>query len=313
MNNLHKISTQEIVQKVKDGELTPEQAVEQYAPSKRTYAQTSIEERLKNYEKNKLIRTEILRNKIPFISETFLPNFYLSQGLVLVGAESGKSKSTTAANVIAGYLRATDGTAIVITNEEATDAIIERIACVLCKISYIDFYNKKLVHKDYNLVFETIPQVISRVEVVESGLWDTAYIEDIQAVLETAARNKVGLVLIDYLQTITMSRDRPELESFQISKKLGFYFKDYGKKNGVPVVVLAQLSTSSEGRSMSDRVQNDKTIYNHSFIAIEVVPDFKTLSTTFKIHKTRFGDHSGQEVVMSYSGGRYFFNTKHGL
>lgn len=313
MSNLHNL-THELMKEVKNEEITPEEAVQKaFAPTTRTYLQSSPEERIAKYQEAKSIRAEILRNKIPFITDAFLPDFFLSQGLVLVGAESGKSKSTTGANVVAGFLRDTDLTAIIVTNEEATDAVLERIACCLCEISYVDFYNKRLPPKKAEIVSNTVIEVISRVEVIESKFWDTAYIEDVKAVLEAAAQNKVGLVLVDYLQTITMSREAPELEAFQVSKNLGLYLKDYGRKNGVPVVVLAQLSSSSENRSMAERVQNDKTIFNHAFIAIEVIPDFKTLSTTFKVHKCRFGDHSGKEVVMSYSGGRYFFDKKLGL
>lgn len=302
---IHKSNMQEMTERIKNGEITPEEGVQQYAPSKRVYSQTSVEERIENYKRNKLLRTEILKNKIPFITESFLPDFFLSQGLVLVGAESGKSKSTTAANIIAGVLKSTDKNVIVVTNEEATDAVIDRTACVLAEKSYIDFYNGKTSHRDLELIQSMIGWVLSRVEVVEAGLWDTSYIEDVQAVLEAAASHNIGLVVIDYLQTVTMSRDNPDSEPFQISKSLGFYLKDYGKRNGVPVVVLAQLTSASEGRSMAERVQNDKTIYNHAFIAVEIIPDFKTLSTVFKVHKSRFGDHSGKEIVMQYKGGRY--------
>lgn len=309
--------TQAIIRAIKNGEQTPEEALERaeksFAPNSRSYIQKSTEDKLKQYQKAKLERAEILRNRIPFITEGFLPDFYLSQGLVLVGAESGKSKSTTAANILAGYLKSTDGTAIVVTNEEATDAIFERTACVLCGLSYVDYYNGRLGPMDRAFVEDTVVAIIPRVEVVEDDYWDTAYLEDVKAVLETAATNKVGLVIVDYLQTVTMSRDLPSMESFQVSKQMGFYLKDYGKRYGVPVVVLAQLNSASENRTMADRVQNDKTIFNHAFIAIEIVPDFKTLTTVFKIHKTRFGDHSGKEVVMNYTGGRYHFSNNRGL
>jgi hypothetical protein len=207
-----------------------------------------------------------------------------------------------------------DKSAIVISNEEASDAIYERTACVLLELSYQDFFSGKLpVQAERGIEECIIKFIIPRVEVVEEGSYDMSYVDDVQSVLETAAIDKVGMVLIDYLQCITQSRSQPELESFQISKKLGLYLKDYGKKHGVPVVCFAQLSPGAEGATMFERVQNDKTFCNHSFLAIEIEPDFETLTTKFKVHKDRFFGHTGKEIVCDFLGGRYVFQGDTGL
>jgi hypothetical protein len=57
-------------------------------------------------------------------------------------------------------------------------------------------------------------------------------------------------------------------------------------------------------------VQNDKTIFNHAFLAIEIEPDFETLTTKFTIHKDRFFGHTGKEVQMEFKGGRYVFPSE---
>jgi predicted ATP-dependent serine protease len=299
----------EIKRAVSAGEMTPEEAVENafQGQTGRVYVQKSKEDRVAQYRKSQETRRQILVNRIPFITKGFLPDFFLSQGLILVGAESGKAKSTTCANVLAGFLNTSKRPAIVVTNEEAPDSIYDRVSCILCRLSYNDYYSGKLTKTERGMVEDTSLALMDRVEVVDDGAWDMAYKEDVIAVCETAAKKDVGIVLVDYLQTITMSRVEPDKESFQISKDLGFYFKGYGKKYGVPVVVFAQLSGAGESKSMAERVQNDKTFYNHAFTAIEVTPDFKTLTTTFKVHKNRFGDHSGKEVSMEFRGGRYEF------
>jgi hypothetical protein len=65
------------------------------------------------------------------------------------------------------------------------------------------------------------------------------------------------------------------------------------------------LSAKEEGRPFKDRVENDKTLFNHAHIAIEAVPDFETKTMRFKVQKDRFNGCTGQEVVMTYNGGRY--------
>jgi replicative DNA helicase len=240
---------------------------------------------------------------------------WLSQGLIVVGAKSGRAKSTTASNVLAGFLSSVpDRTAIVVSNEEATDAVYERTACVLLQISYTDYFGGKADPRKERAIEECVADfIIPRVEVVEDGKFDMSYIDDVQAVLETAAVDHVGLVLVDYLQCITQSRQSPDMESFQISKRLGLYLKDFGKKHGVPVVCFAQLGPGAEGATMFERVQNDKTFCNHAFLAIEIEPDFETLTTKFKVHKDRFSGHTGKEVVCDFVGGRYVFQGEDSL
>lgn len=232
----------------------------------------------------------------------------------MVGAKSGRAKSTTASNVLAGFLRSVpDKSAIVVSNEEASDAIYERTACVLMEISYQDFFAGKVGHQKKQMVEACVQDfIIPRVEVVEDGKYDMSYVDDVQSVLETAAIDKVGLVLIDYLQCITQSRTRTELEAFQISKMLGLYLKDYGKKHGVPVVTFVQLR-DGDGVDMKERVENDKTFVNHSFLAIEIVPDFESLTTKFKVHKDRFSGHTGKEIICDFVGGRYVFQGEDSL
>jgi predicted ATP-dependent serine protease len=303
-----------LIKQVREGGTTPEQAYasfEKISPTQirtgRIYEQKDQNGRISQYRDSRAIRRAIRANRVPFISKTFLPGLWLSQGLALVGAKSGRAKSTTASNVLAGFLRAVPNrSAIVVSNEEATDAIYERTACILLGMNYIHLARGELSPKEEREIEECIiKHIIPRVEVVEDGKFNMSYIEDVQSVLETAASDKVGLVVVDYLQCITQSRIHPEMEAFQVSKKLGLYFKEYGKQYGVPVVCFAQLSDGASGADFAGRVQNDKTIYNHAFLAIEIEPDFDTCTAKFRVHKDRFFGHTGKEVVMDFKGGAY--------
>jgi len=307
-----KALTAALVTDIRDGLKTPQEAVaafEKITPGQirtgRIYEQKSREQRIEQYRASKGTRITIRQNRIPFIDKRFLPGLWLSQGLIVVGAKSGRAKSTTASNVLAGFLRTVpDKTAIVLSNEEATDAILERTACILLDVNYGDYYAGHSSKE--RIVEECVTEfVIPRVEVVEDGKFNTSYIDDVQSVLETAAIDKVGLVIIDYLQCITQSRSQPNLEAFQVSKLLGIYLKDFGKKFGVPVVCFVQLSNGSDGADFASRVQNDKTFVNHSFLAIEIDPNFEDKCAVFKVHKDRFFGCTGKEVTMDFKGGRY--------
>jgi len=310
-----------LIQNLREGALSPIEAVKQFEAlpplaqkGGRVYQQKSLEEQKERYRHARAVRDQIRRSRIPFISKAFLPGFFLCQGLVVVGAESGRAKSTTCANVLTGFLRSSDKRALVISNEEATDAVFERVACGLLEINYTEFFRGSLGRETENRVRDCVEnEIIPRVEVVEDERYDMSYLEDVQSVLESAAINKVGLVLIDYLQVITQSRTNPNWEAYQVSKALGLYLKDYGRGNSIPVVCFAQLHDQSKGPTMAARVQNDKTFYNHGFACIEVIPDFETLRTKFKVHKDRFFGHTGKEVECDFVGGRYMFNEDNGL
>jgi hypothetical protein len=317
--------TKQLTEAVRIGELDTRTALEQFnkiTPTQlstgRIYTQKSVEQRREKYEEARRIRQDIKKARIPFISRHFLPHFYLAQGLTVVGAESGKAKSTTCSNLLYGFLTTSDKKAIVISNEEATDAIYERTACIALKKDYTKFFSGQLPQREENEIIRFVTnEIIPRVEVVEDGTFDMSYLEDVQAVLDSAANNKdgsdTGIVLIDYLQIITQSRKEPNIASFEVSKKLGLYLKSYGKQNAVPVVCFVQLHSSTRGPTMAERVQNDKTFYNHGFACIEIVPNFETLSTEFKVHKDRFFGSTGKVISCAFEGGRYIFEGEESL
>ena len=247
------------------------------------------------------------RNKQPFIFPGFTPegDFYLSQGLTLIGARSGHSKSTTASNILAGFLRyKPDTVALVISNEESTDAIIHRTACVLLEKSYMAFHCGSMLAKNAQEVRATAREILKRIVVVNDPAWDTTCVENVQGILESATET-ANLVLIDYYQTINHSRDFPEQETFQVLKRFGAFIRDYGRRSTVPVAMLCQLSPPSSAPEFQARVQNDKTIYNDAFSAVEIEPDFETKLTTFTIHKQRFGVSQGTKVILRFENGRY--------
>lgn len=305
-----------ILELIREEKITPEQAVRAFESlpltaqkGGRMYQPKSTAEQQRNYQNARNVRRAIRASRIPFISKAFLPGFWLSQGLVVVGAESGRAKSTTCANVLVGFLLSSPTKrAVVISNEEATDAVFERAACIILGYDYTAFFRGSLSTHDENKVVSYVEQkIIPRVEVIEDSAYDMSYFEDVCSVLESSVINDVGIVLIDYLQVITQSRANPNWEAFQVSKALGLFLKEYGRQNGIPVVCFAQLHSTSRGPTMAERVQNDKTFYNHGFACIEILPDFETLTTTFRVHKDRFFGHTGKEVVANFKGGRYEF------
>lgn len=313
ISTLDELSRVGVKMAIKNDLITPEEAIrlkeKEWAQKQgRRFTLPTLESRSSQYQRSCEERAMFDRNKQPFIFEGFTPegDFYLSQGLTLVGAMSGKGKSTAAANILAGFLSyKEDTTALVISNEESTDAILHRTACVLLKKSYMKFHNKGMWAQEENEITDLAKQLLTRVIVINDPAWNTASLEDVQTILEGSASQGVNLIIIDYLQTVNQSRDNPDMEGFQVLKKFGVFVREFGRRAPVPVIVFCQLNPKSSASEFQARVQNDKTIFNDAFNVVEIEPDLETKLTNFTIWKQRFGISQGVKVSMNFVQGRY--------
>jgi hypothetical protein len=301
----------EIMKAVKGG-VEPEAAIKEAFGSggfqKYKYFPLSEEQRRDQYMSDSEIRRKALTEAVPFIDHTACPHFFLAQGLVLIGALSGRSKTTTGSNIVAGFLRNSNKRAVVVSNEDLSADVIDRVACIRSRHNFHDFRVGKLSTQARKEVEEAKDECFIRLEVIAGDCrYDMTCVEHVISVLEyVRGLSDVGLVLLDYYQTVTYSLEDETLTSVQVLKKLGNFLRDYGRKSSVPVVALAQLHPESDRvTEFQDRPQNDRTIFNHAFSAIEVVPNFDTGVTTFKIHKDRIFQQTGKEFTMRYENGVY--------
>ncbi len=254
-------------------------------------------------------RLEANESQISFLNKAFDPYFRLKMGLVLIGAKSGGGKSTTVAGIIAQYIRSTPADvtkALVISNEESSEDVLSRIVCILNSISWGRYRNDVLTNDEMKAFKETFEKVLDRVIVIpqDYGGLSMTKMEDIIEVLEEVKKSEryLSMVLIDYLQTINESSEG--LEPWQISKNLGFYLKKYGIQSRIPVVLFVQLNPGSD-QEFSQRVQNDRTIYNHAVAVIEAIPDVENCSTRFMFWKDRHNGFQGKNVTLSFKEGRF--------
>jgi replicative DNA helicase len=285
-----------------------EQAKEQILKAKtgRKYTASNEESRREAYKRDRELRKIALAARVPFIDpET---GIQLYPGLVLIGGVSGKGKTTLLANLLAGFVKHSQKKAVVVTNEESLGSLYDRVACVLTSLNFNKFYEGRLSPTDMGLVEDTAYELMKQVEVVDNPAYDMACMEDVESVLEHAANDHLGLVAVDYHQTVNSSRADPSLESFSVLKRLGFWLKDYSKRVPIPILNLVQLRKGSEGEEFKERIENDRTIYNHAFQCIEVLPDFDACQSTFRVVKDRYGQQQTQEIVMKYEAGRFVYD-----
>lgn len=281
---------------------------------KRKFVPCGKEKLLETYNKSVEENRRVQQTAFPFIHPKFHPDFRLMKGLVVVGALTGQSKSTTNANVLFGFLRdVKDKKAICITNEEPMEGVYNRLACIALGVSYGRYQTGLLKPKTMQEVEVAARTFIDRIEVVCSGDWQMTYMEDVKAVCDYASANpeEVGLVTLDYFQTVVASRLNRTESPYQVFKKLGLYFKEYGTRAAPPIVTFVQIRASKDDSLFKERIEGDRELLNHAFAAIEVVPNFKELTTKFIVRKSRYGlPPEGTEIEAKFKEGTLVFESE---
>lgn len=276
--------------------------------SSRRYEGSTEFERMEKYREEKRLRQRATASAVPFLCNAFDDLLALTMGVCLVVGETGSGKTTTSANILANFYERCPGrSALVITNEENSADVTDRVSCVLLKQDFKVYRKGKLVTALMHQVDQMSAAITKYIEVVNDPRWDMNCLEDVQEVLRYAARksDRFGIVIVDYVQNITASHAREPGETYKISKDFGLFVKDLAKTLPIPLVLFAQVNPSTKFNStISQRVQNDKTFVNHAAMVIEIVRN-QDFSTKFVIHKDRFGDMTGKSVLVDYVDGRF--------
>lgn len=303
------------IRSIKDGiakgEIDPVVGVNKAAEEivkKSVYRPPTREEKQRAYQRDKERKFAALQRSVCFIDPHFSTKFKLIQGLYLVGAISGQGKSTALRNILAGYVMAgRSRKARVLTNEESSMTVYDGVACVLLGMDFSKHQNNKNTAPERQRIEEKAYELMECID-VEAGdsNFDMSCMEDVQRVLKfSEEQDDAGLVCLDYWQTVNHSRDNEEWESFRVLKELGHFLKGYGQRASCPVLNFVQLQGKMDSKDFKSRIENDKTIYNHAFGAIEIVPDFENKTSKFVIVKDRLGGATGEVVEMSFVNGQY--------
>jgi replicative DNA helicase len=165
--------------------------------------------------------------------------------LIILAARPSMGKSALAVN-IASYAAIDRALpTLLISLEMSNTELCDRIVSSRTNVPLNDIKRGTVNREDQRLIVAEIG------ELSQSELWmDETPIRTISEVCSTARRmkrkNKIGLIIIDYLQLIEPEnpRDVREQQVAKMSKRL----KALARQLNIPVVVLAQLNRLVEGR-----------------------------------------------------------------
>lgn len=283
------------------------------------------DEQIEEIIKNNTEYIEAAKNKMGFILKSkdsvdvsfdrVVPFF--RKNIILIGAPSGDGKSTTVANITFALLKqinpATGKPAriLIITNEEKTEDIFNRITCLGKGWTYgnHDTFTPEQV-ETFN---QTIPGLSKRITVIDQfhnkSHHVTTSIEGIEGIFENliAKGDHYDAIIIDYYQNVCISKRNATLGEYEVQAKLTRMLDNYKNIYPAPIVVLAQLNPNNETNEnwFPAKLQGRKLIINVATCILEMIVDKKMRITKWKVWKSRFNGCVGEVIETGFDNGRF--------
>lgn len=294
-----------------------EEAEKSEAVSFGTMSEEAVQELITNNEDY----LEAAKHPIPFICSEFdsiVPFF--RKNLVLITAASGQGKSTCVANIVFSAMKMKNPTTgkpyriLVLTNEEAPEDFYNRLTCFIKGWQYS---NHDKFSDDQRSEFSKFIRVLTKngnVTVIGDqfssiGGWTTS-VEGVVQIFDNLIRDQeeYDVVILDYYQNVTKSREQPDLNEYQVQRLLSNEFDRI--KNVFPgvIVVMAQidpLKDKDDTTSYNLRLKGTKLIITKSTFICEIIPEYKLFRSTWIVHKSRFTSSNGMRVITGFDRGRY--------
>lgn len=260
------------------------------------------------------------KKKMRFIISDFdkyVPFF--RSNLILIGAHTGKGKSTAAANIAFSVLNQTNPETgkkyrcLIITNEEKAEDFYNRVTFLYKSWHYVN-------HDEFtDEQTETCKRAIAafgstgNLRVVDDSYGGshgvTTSLEGIEAIFENLLANNelYDVIIIDYYQNIISSKKNPYLNEYLVQATLARMLDQYKNRYPAPLVLLAQVDpqTEDDRRTFKQRICGRKLILDQTTLAIELTTDYQKRATEWTFWKSRFTESVGKSVWTGYDKGRF--------
>lgn len=230
--------------------------------------------------------------------------------LIIIAARPAMGKTAFANNLATNIAMNTNKTVAVFNLEMSAEQLVTRMLSSVGQIELSKLISGRLEHQDW----KRINEAISRLSDTSIFLDDTPgmTIAEIRAKCRRLASSEkgLGIVIIDYLQLISGSAKyagNRQQEIAEISRSL----KTLAMELEIPIVALAQLSRSVEGRDdkrplLSDlresgSIEQDADIvaflYREDYYTKEITIDEFTSKSEFIVGKNRSGPTTTVDLI----------------
>lgn len=251
---------------------------------------------------------KMLDEKITLVNDPLTSAIpFTRENLYLFCAYTGSGKSTVAANI--SYPLWKEGKKIlVISNEEAEQDVLYRIACLELGLSFNDYKKGNMPPEDQTKACLLFKEISKFVKVLDVNLQDglMTKIEGVKKVLEEVKDKGYSCIMIDYYQLVQGSINDSSKTRYDVLNELRLYLGRYIKGADLPVVLFVQLYSQGKrpSKDIDMRIKECSAIVEPATVIIEVVPNWELQTSDFVIHKDRFG-LAGNKITCGFNNGRF--------
>jgi archaellum biogenesis ATPase FlaH len=260
----------------------------------------SIKDYMHHAKRSQIFLNDDFKGKVPMFA----------RNLVFIGGESGNGKSTITANLAYSAIIQRKKV-LVITNEEHTSDVFNRISCMIKGWNYSSDHSE-FTDSQIDYFMEMIDKLSPYLNVIDDNYGGstgvTTTVEGISSILDKLVNSEVSydLIVIDYYQNVDFSSKNPELNEFQVQERFARYLDSFKNRYHSPIILLGQLKPDDEEKTpFKLRIEGRKVVYNVSTTCIEVKRDTANSRSKFIIRKSRFPACLGEEIHVGYDRGKF--------
>lgn len=176
--------------------------------------------------------------------------------VIIIAARPGMGKTALALNMAVNAGMATEKAIAIFNLEMPADQLVNRMISSTGGIDSYKLQNGKMQHQDWKKYNEAMSQLSSTNIYIEDNAGIT--INEIKAKCRRLANQEkgLGLVVIDYLQLITVGGKKIESRQQEVSE-ISRSLKVMAMELKVPIIALAQLSRNAEKRENNEPMLTD--------------------------------------------------------
>ena len=175
---------------------------------------------------------------------------------IIIAARPGMGKTAFSLNIATRAAKSTDKAVAIFNLEMTSEQVVNRMISAQGAIEGRKLQTGQLMSNDWNRYNEAVSSLASTNIYIEDNASITA--SDIRAKCRRLAQSPqgLGLVLIDYLQLVTMGGKRPDSRQQEV-QEISRSLKLMALELKVPVIAMAQLSRNAEKRDKNEPMLAD--------------------------------------------------------
>nr|ATN40687.1 replication helicase subunit [Gomphoneis minuta var. cassieae] len=198
------------------------------------------------------LKSKSLNSKLPGVPSGFYALDSLTQGfqksdLIIIAGRPSMGKTALGLNIAANIIKNSKLPVLFFSLEMSKEQIMYRLLAMESNINQMKLKTGKLSQNDW-LKLNKIIKILAKFPLFIDDTFDLS-IQDIRSKIKTVIfeQNKIGLIIIDYIQLMQNSKLKIEnrvQELSQVTRSL----KTIAREFNVPIIGLSQLSRNVENR-----------------------------------------------------------------